>query len=112
MWSHTRFQPSHNYLEAGLVQITSEYEFYDLFLVVKEKLALKIKDTILMKKGAIHCWLFTSKAAKGGQILKKRPINTSLCKYISKNLPVPPELEYDSFFQLLGFLEQNEDVSP
>lgn len=51
MWNHLDFSELHDYDEYGLITIKSKYEFFDIFLLLKEKFAMKIPDTAIMNKG-------------------------------------------------------------
>lgn len=51
MWNHTDFSELHDYYEEGIVEVTSEYEFFDVFLFFREKFSMNIPDTVIMKKG-------------------------------------------------------------
>lgn len=41
----------HDLSEPGLLVLNSEYEFYDLFVLLKEKFRINIPSTALMKGG-------------------------------------------------------------
>jgi len=110
MWVHDNYCPEHSFNEPNLIQITSEYEFYDMFLVIKEKFRLRIKETILMKKGGIYAWLFTSKPNKGSFVLKKKAVNTVLLEYLKNNLPIPSSKNFQSLIQLLQFVDSKPKV--
>ena len=112
MWDYDQLSTAHNFNDPRLVKITSNHQFYDMFLVIKEKLRLRINETVILKKGIIYAWLFTGKPKKGSVVLKKKPSNTNIIDFIVKHMPIPPKKHYDSLFQLMQYIDTNSTVPP
>lgn len=51
MWNHQGYSNLHDIREQGLITVTSDYEYYDAFMLIKEKFKINIPDTAIIKMG-------------------------------------------------------------
>jgi hypothetical protein len=88
--------------------LTSNYSFFDMFAVIKEKISLPIKETLLLKAGALAMWVFNS-TADPPVILKKKSGKLFLMDGLVRLiLPHKPPTNLLTVFQLIDIIVSEE----
>lgn len=72
--------------EDDLLIITSKYSFFDMFGMIKEKIAIPIAETLILQTGNLKQWIFNSNSQNPPVILKKKPSKLYITEGLVKML--------------------------
>lgn len=90
------------------LNITSKYNFFDLFGSVKEKIAIPIPETLLLKSGSLFMWVFNSGSQEPRVILKKKQAKLIITDGLAKIALNKSDQPFINIYSFIDYIRNHQ----